>query len=133
MNLRKWFTEEEISVMADAAEDHRASAGHEPRTVYGRIVAEADRCIEPVTIVRRTVLYGLCHYPDLQKEEHFQRMMEHLHEKYGRNGYLKLWFRDSENARQLERLRNMMDNEELMHEMFDDFYRKERAASSLKA
>jgi len=133
MNLRKWFTEEEISVMADAAEDHRASAGHEPRTVYGRIVAEADRCIEPVTIVRRTVLYGLCHYPDLQKEEHFQRMMEHLHEKYGRNGYLKLWFKDSENVRQLERLRNMMDNEGLMHEMFDDFYRKERAASSLKA
>ena len=39
--LRRWFTEEQIAVMRDAVEDHRASSDHEPRTVYGRIVAEA--------------------------------------------------------------------------------------------
>ena len=53
--LRKWFSEEQIQTMADAAEDHRASAKRPPRTIYGRIVAEADRLIEPETIIRRTV------------------------------------------------------------------------------
>ena len=117
--LRQWFTEEQISVMADAAEDHRASAGHEPRTVYGRIVAEADRCIDPLTIIRRTIQYGHDHYPEMDREEHFRRMQKHLHEKYGRNGYLKLWFPDSQNAIRLEELRNMMDNETLLRDLFD--------------
>ena len=118
-NLRKWFTEEQISVMAEAAEDHRASSDHEPRSIYGRIVAEADRCIDPMTIIQRTVQFGLDHYPELSREEHYRRMVAHLHEKYGRSGYLKLWFSDSPNARRLEELRNMMDDEALLHKLFD--------------
>ena len=118
-HLRRWFTEEQIAVIADAAEDHRASAGHEPRTIYGRIVAEADRSIDPMTIIQRTIQFGLDHYPELDREEHFQRMMSHLHEKYGRNGYLKLWFPESPNASRLEELRQMMDNESLLREIFD--------------
>ena len=118
-NLRQWFTEEQIQTMADAAEDHRASAKHEPRTVYGRIVAEADRFINPETIVRRTIQYGLDHYPDLSKEQQYERMMQHLHEKYGRNGYLKLWFPNSPNAARLEKLRQMIDEETGIKEIFE--------------
>jgi uncharacterized protein len=118
-NLRKWFTEEQIQTMADAAEDHRASAKNEPRTIYGRIVAEADRFIDPETIVRRTIQYGLDHYPELSKEQQYERMMHHLHEKYGRNGYLKLWFPESPNTARLERLRRMIDNEKEIKEIFE--------------
>lgn len=117
-NLRKWFTEEQIQTMADAAEDHRASAKHEPRTIYGRIVAEADRFIDPETIVRRTIQYGLDHYPELSKEQQYDRMMQHLHEKYGRNGYLKLWFPESPNTARLEKLRQMIDEETEIKEIF---------------
>lgn len=56
--LRRWFSEEQIAVMRDAVEDHRASSDGEPHTIYGRIVAEADRVIDPETIIRRTVQYG---------------------------------------------------------------------------
>ena len=45
--LRDWFDEDQIETMAQAAEDHRASSGHEPRSIYGKIVAEADRLISP--------------------------------------------------------------------------------------
>jgi uncharacterized protein len=123
-NLRKWFTEEQISVIADAVEDHRASSDHEPRTIYGRIVAEADRYIELLDIIKRTVQYGLDHYPELSREEHFERMVAHLQEKYGRSGYLKLWFTDSPNARRLEELRSMIDNEARLRQAFDDFWTK---------
>lgn len=118
-NLRKWFTEEQIQTMADAAEDHRASAKNASRTIYGRIVAEADRFIDPETIVRRTIQYGLDHYPKLSKEQQYQRMMQHLHEKYGRNGYLKLWFPESPNTTRLERLRQMIDEEKELKEIFE--------------
>ena len=80
--LREWFTEEEIALMAEAAEDHRASSDHAPRTLYGQIVAEADRTIEPLMILRRTVQYGLTHYPSLTREEHYNRFLNHLLEKY---------------------------------------------------
>lgn len=120
-HLRRWFTEEQVAVMADAAEDHRASSDHEPRSIYGRIVAEADRYIEPRDIIGRTMQYGLDHYPELSREEHFKRMVAHLREKYGRSGYLKLWFADSPNARRLEELRRMIDDEALLRQLFDEF------------
>ena len=122
--LREWFSEEEIQMMADAAEDHRASAAREPRTIYGRIVAEPDRFIDPETIIRRTVQYGLEHYPQLTHEEHYARMMSHLYEKYGRGGYLHLWLEDSPNAARLEELRAMMTDEASMRTLFERFFRQ---------
>ncbi len=120
-NLRQWFTEEQILVMADAAKDHRASAKQAPRTIYGRIVAEADRFIDPETIVRRTIQYGMDHYPELNREEQYQRMLTHLKEKYGRNGYLKLWFPDSPNAARLERLHDLIDDEQAVRQLFEQY------------
>ena len=54
--LRQWFSEEEIQTMREAVEDHRASTDHEPRSIYGRIVAEADRIIDSDITLRRPVL-----------------------------------------------------------------------------
>lgn len=120
--LRQWFTEEQIEVMADAAEDHRASNEQPPRTIYGRIVAEADRFIDPEDIIRRTVQFGHDHYPTLSREEHYERMVQHLHEKYGRNGYLRLWFPDSPNTQRLEELRCIIDDESQLRKWFDICY-----------
>ena len=122
-NLREWFTEEQIQTMADAAEDHRASAKNAPRTIYGRIVAEADRFIDPETIVKRTIQYGLDHYPELSEEQQYDRMMQHLHEKYGRKGYLKLWFSESPNAARLEKLRQIIDEKTEINKIFEIFFK----------
>lgn len=119
--LRQWFDEAQIEVMADAAEDHRASSKHPPRTIYGRIVAEADRFIDPVVIVQRTIQFGCDNYPELSIEEHFRRVIDHLHEKYGIGGYLQLWFPYSPNAQRLEKLRVMMDDEDAIRKIFDDY------------
>lgn len=120
--LRKWFAEEQINIMADAAEDHRASSGHEPRTIYGRIVAEADRFIDADTIIRRTIQFGMDHYPELDREGHYQRMLSHLHEKYGCNGYLHLWFEDSPNAERLRQLQGIIDDEAMLRQLFNQHF-----------
>lgn len=102
--LREWFTSEQIETMAQAAEDHRASSDHEPRSIYGKIVAEADRLIDIDTILTRTMQYGFAHYPEMSREEHIQRAIDHLHEKYAEGGYLKLWIPESPNAARLREL-----------------------------
>ena len=123
--LREWFTEEEMEVMAQAVEDHRASNDHAPRSIYGRIVAEADRLIEPMQILRRTVQYGLSHYPELSKEQHYLRYCEHLQEKYAEGGYLKLWIPESENTSQLKALRCIIDDEVQRRAAFERIYMEE--------
>ncbi len=125
-NLRKWFTEEEIEIMAQAVEDHRASLDHAPRSIYGRIVAEADRLIKPMTVLLRTVQYGLSHYPELSKEQHYQRYSEHLQEKYAEGGYLKLWIPESDNAARLAELRALIADEARKREAFEQIYVEER-------
>ena len=123
--LREWFSEEEIEVMAQAVEDHRASNVHAPRSIYGRIVAEADRLIEPMQILRRTVQYGLSHYPELSKALHYSRYCEHLLEKYAEGGYLKLWIPESENAAQLRALRRIIADESQCRAAFEQIYSEE--------
>ena len=113
---------EGLEAAACAAEDHRASSETAPRSIYGRIVAEADRLIEPLTIIRRTVQYGLDHYPDLDKEGHWQRTLEHLKEKYGDGGYLKLWIPQSSNAARLEELRKIIRDEERLKRVFEKIW-----------
>lgn len=125
--LRLWFSADEIETIAQAAEDHRASSDHEPRSIYGRIVAEADRLIEPEQIIRRTVQFGLSHYPELEKEGHWQRTLEHLHEKYDYGGYLKLWIPESPNSAKLEELRRIIRNEALLRTLFERIYASETA------
>ena len=123
--LRRWFSEAEIETVAQAAEDHRASSDHAPRSIYGRIVAEADRLIDPVTIIRRTVQFGLSHYPELSREEHWERTLEHMHEKYGDQGYLKLWIPESPNAARLEELRVIIRDPAALRAHFERIFDEE--------
>ncbi len=120
--LPRWFSPEQIESIAQAAEDHRASLDHDPRSLYGRIIAEADRQIEPETIVRRTVQYGFAHYPELDREGHWQRTLEHLHVKYAEGGYLKLWIPESPNAAKLAALRALIADEAQLRILFDKFF-----------
>ena len=118
LNLRRWFREEEIETIAQAAEDHRASGDKEPRSIYGKLVAEADRLIDPENIIRRTIQFGFKHYPQLGRDGHIDRAISHLKEKYGRGGYLKLWIPWSENAAQLNALQDIIaDNAAIYDEV----------------
>ena len=117
--LPEWFSQEQIETIAQAAEDHRASSGSAPRSIYGCILAEADRLIVPETVIRRTVQYGLSHYPELDREGHWSRTLEHLQEKYGYGGYLKLWLPESENAAPLEELRRIIAEPERLRVIFE--------------
>ena len=125
--LLNWFSVEEIEVIAEAAEDHRASNETPPRSIYGKIIAESDRLIDPETVIRRTVQYGFAHYPQMNREQMWERTLTHLQKKYGYGGYLKLWIPESSNACRLEELRKIIADEKRLRSMFDRFYDEEQA------
>ena len=123
--LSEWFSPEQIEAIAQAAEDHRASAKTPPRSIYGRLVAEADRLIVPETIIRRTVLFGLSNHPELDKEGHWNRTLEHLHEKYAEGGYLHLLIPGSPNEAPLKQLRDIIKDEPRLRTIFESVYSEE--------
>ena len=125
--LLKWFSPAQLQVMKEAVEDHRASASHAPRSLYGRIVAEADRDIDPETVIRRTVEFGLGHYPEKNREEHWERFMEHMHNKYSSHGYIKLWLPGSDNEKKLKQLRDLIESPQTMRPIFDRIFEEETA------
>lgn len=120
--LKEWFTADQIETIAQAAEDHRASATTPPRSIYGALVAEADRMIDPETIIRRTVQFGLSHYPELGREGHWQRTLEHLQEKYAEGGYLHLLIPSSPNEEPLARLREIIRDKARLRTIFEKIY-----------
>ena len=126
VTLRQWFNEIEIETMKEAVEDHRASTDHEPRSIYGKIVAEADRVIDPTITLRRTVQYGLKQQPEADKEWHYQRFHRHLMDKYAPGGYLKLWLPDSKNTERLKELQTIILNEELLKKTFNKLFSEEK-------
>lgn len=117
--LREWFDDAQIEVMAQAVADHRASNVDEPRSIYGKIVAEADRIIDGDTIVCRAIQYGLSHYPHYDKEGHYARFVEHMKEKYSEEGYLKLWIPQSPNSERLVQFRQLLKDSKQLRAKFD--------------
>lgn len=120
--LKKWFSAEQLKIMKEAVEDHRASASHAPRSIYGRIVAEADRELHPDIVMRRTIEYGLDHYPEKSREEHYQRFAEHLNNKYSDSGYIHLWVSGSPNEQYLKDLRDIINTPALLLQSFNRIY-----------
>lgn len=120
--LKSWFSPEQIRLMKEAVEDHRASASRAPRSIYGKIVAEADRDLEPANVIRRTIQYGLANYAQLDREGHWNRLLQHLDEKYSTRGYIHLWISGSQNERWLAELRQLIANPVELRPIFEKIY-----------
>lgn len=122
--LKKWFNANQLKVMKEAVEDHRASSSRQPRSIYGKIVAEADRDIDVHEIFLRAIQYGKENGPNKTVEEHWERFAQHMDEKYSNNGYIKLWIPNSPNEKALKELRNIIEDKKLLRKAFDDIWKE---------
>lgn len=112
-NIKRWFSDEQRIVIKEAIEDHRASCDHIPRTIYGKIVSTADRTIVDIdNTIKRSYTYGKKNYIGLSEEEQFERVYEHLVEKYGENGYAKVYLENKEFDEAVGMLRQALENRE---------------------
>lgn len=120
MRLRRWFSQEQLRVMKEAVEDHRATMSHAPRSIYGSIIAEAVRDFEPSSVFKNSVVNLLKQHPDASQNMLFGLFKKHLKEKYAESGYIKLWIQNSQNERDLKQIRTMLTNEALLQKAFQE-------------
>lgn len=97
-NLKKFFSEEELKIMADAIFDHRASLKGEPRSVYGKIVSSADRNTSINVVLMRTYEYRKKHNSNQTLEQIIEESRKHILDKFGKSGYAKdkIYFEDKD-------------------------------------
>ena len=111
-NLKKFFNSDELLIIKEAIEDHRASAKTEPRSIYGRIVSSADRNNTVEDCLKRTYFYGKRLNPEATDDELFLRAYDALVNKFGENGYAKFYFKDKEYEDFLTKIRELLNNKE---------------------
>ena len=123
-NLSKFFNEEELIIIKEAIEDHRASANDDPRSIYGRIVSSADRNNTVEDCLSRTYTYGKRLNPDATDEELFLRAYDVLVNKFGEGGYAKFYFKDKQYEEFLKKLRSLLKDKEKYINTQRDYIRR---------
>ena len=121
-SLKSFFNEEQIEIMAEAVEDHRASSDHEPRSVYGRIVSSADRTTSVNAAVTRPADSYISRYPNRPIDDNIETARQHLYRKYGPDGYGrdKIYFKDPDFEKFLKEIVKIASDEKV----YRDHYKK---------
>lgn len=111
-NLEEFFDDEQLRIIEEAIEDHRASSEHDPRSIYGKIVSSADRNNTVEQCLERTYTYGKKHEPEATDKELYERSYDALNRKFGYNGYAKFYFKDEQYENFLKDIRKLLENKE---------------------
>ena len=131
IELKKFFKKEELTIIKEAIEDHRASAKEEPRSIYGRIVSSADRNNKVEDCLRRTYTYGKKLNPEATDEELFERAFDVLQNKFGEGGYAKYYFKDKQYEDFLKEIRNLLKEKEKYIKTQREYINKLKEAKEL--
>ena len=111
-NLIQFFHPEQLQIIKEAIENHRASAEEEPRSIYGKIVSSADRNSSIEQCFERTYSYGKKHTPEASDQELYERAYEVLKKKFGKDGYAKFFFKDETYEKFLKDIRELLEDKE---------------------
>ena len=118
--LRKFFSEEQIELIAKSVEEHRASYKGEYTSVYSKIVSDADRMNDINTMIERTYKWNRKHYPDKNDKEIYDEVISHLQDKYGEKGYVRFNTKYAEDV--LNQSRKIIMNNEEFDKIYKDMY-----------
>ena len=124
--LKENFAAEEIETMAEAVEDHRASLGREPRSIYGKIVSSADRNPSVESMLERAYDYNKLLHPDYSEDEIIEDVRVHIREKYAPDGYAAktMYFKDPSFEKMLVEVEKITRTPEVFAKVQREFNRK---------
>lgn len=104
VHLPVWFSRAQLHIMAEAVEDHSTSLAREPRSLYGKIIYQADMIFDAEIVIKRSFCFGVVHYQEYTFEEQVERVYGYVNGKYGENGLVRLWIDIPEERVQLRQL-----------------------------
>lgn len=120
-NMKQFFNEEERKIIKEAIEDHRASAKTEPRSIYGKIISSADRGIPSIENgIEKSYWYHKKHKPNCTEKEVKEGIYNHLKEKFGKNGYAKIYIVDEKYEKARKEFIDILENEKEFRKRIDE-------------
>jgi uncharacterized protein len=124
--LGKLFSEEEIEIMAEAVEDHRASLKGDPRSVYGKIVSSADRDMDINDMLERSYDYTTHLHPEMTDDERIEDARIHLREKFAPDGYgaKKVYFPTPDEIECFKKVEEMTRDPATFRQIMKDYNKK---------
>lgn len=122
MPLKKWFGSNQLQTMSQAIEDHSTSLEKEPRSLYGKIIYQADKTLEADLIIKRAVKYGIRNYNGYSSEEQAERVYKYINNKYGENGLFKFWIDIPEEKLRLRRLQKQIKDKDYVYMICQKHY-----------
>ena len=109
--LKSFYDETTINLIAEAVEDHSSHLEYEPRSIYGKIVADADRNNSLYLVFSRPVKYGLKNQKELNREQQIDTVYDFVKKKFGRNGYVKYWLDIPQTTKEQNKVWELLDDE----------------------
>lgn len=122
--LKQFFSNEQLVIIKEAIEDHRASSKNEPRSIYGKIVSSADRNNTVNQCLERSYYYGKKLNPNATDKELYERAYYHLNDKFGYNGYAKFFLKDKTYENFLKEIREVLKDKEKFCEIQEKYIKK---------
>lgn len=110
-SLAQFYSKEEIEMIAQAVEDHSSHLSYEPRSIYGKIVADADRNNTMYLVFSRPIKYGLKHETFRDRQGHIDTVYEFVQNKFGRKGYVKYWLDIPQTTKEQQQVWSLLDDE----------------------
>ena len=110
-DLKSLYLEDEIEIIAQAVEDHSSHLEYEPRSIYGKIVADADRNNSVYLVFSRPLKFSLKHESGNDRQTHINTAYEFVKKKFGRNGYVKYWLDIPNTTKEQQTIWELIDNE----------------------
>ena len=118
--LREYFNEYEIRIIAKAVEEHRASYRGNYTSVYSKIVSDADRMNTANEYIERTYNWSKLHYPELNDMELYEEVKSHLRHKYGEEGYARFNTKYAEES--INQIKEMIIHDDSFNKIYDEMY-----------
>ena len=123
--LKEFFSDEDIKTIADAVEDHSTSKGIEPRTIYGKIVCDADKDDDLETSLLRAYEFTKNYFKDYTEEECISNVHDQLKFKFGEEGKVRFWVNTEEQQEFLKTMKKLAQDEEMFNELMKKIIQKE--------
>ena len=112
IKLREFYDLDTIEMIAQAVEDHSSHLEYIPRSVYGKIVGDADRNNSLYLVFSRPVKYGIKHESYLDRQGHIDKVYDFVKSKFGRDGYVKYWLDIPQTKKAQNDVWELLDNKE---------------------
>ena len=109
--MRKFFSDAERQLIAEAIEDHRSSKSDSPRSTYGKLISSADRNTRVEMVFVRSFFVGKDRQPETTVDDFLDFTFQRLSKRYSEDDPENMFFADDEYRNFLIEMRQLLQDE----------------------